>query len=118
MTLFLLYQRFLLNKFRRCFHLQQTFQKPLSTRQNGFIEIENVGLQINIMKCEFHVQKTRILKIYVFTERIRMASEKMKTVFDRPKPVKLKELQPFFNSCSFYRRFIKIFSKKRRFPLG
>ena len=74
-------------------------------------KLRRAGLQVNINKCQFHVQETPFLEVLLSTEGIRMDSDKVQVVLDWPVPNSLKQVQGFIEFCNFYRRFIKDFSK-------
>ncbi len=73
--------------------------------------LREAGLQIDIDKCEFHVQKTTFLGLLVSIERLKMNSRKVQAVVDWPTLNNLTQMQFFIGFCNFYRRFIKDFSK-------
>ncbi len=68
-------------------------------------------LQININKCEFHVQKTIFLELLISIEELKMNSRKMQAVVDWSTFNNLIQMQFFIDFCNFYQRFIKNFSK-------
>ncbi len=68
-------------------------------------------LQININKCEFHVQKTIFLELLISIERLKMNSRKMQAVVDWSTLNNLTQMQFFIDFCNFYQCFIKNFSK-------
>jgi len=68
-------------------------------------------LQIDINKCEFHVQKTIFLELLISIEELKMNSRKMQAVVDWSTLNNLTQIQFFIDFCNFYRRFIKNFSK-------
>ncbi len=74
-------------------------------------KLRKAGLQVDITKCEFHVQETKFLGLLVSTEGLRMDPSKVQVVVDWPTPTNLKRAQAFIGFCNFYRRFIKDFSK-------
>lgn len=73
--------------------------------------LREAGLQVDILKCEFHVQETKFLGLLVSTDGLRMDPAKIAAVVDWTTPTNLKEMQAFVGFCNFYRRFIKNFSK-------
>ena len=73
--------------------------------------LREAGLQVDILKCEFHVQETKFLGLLISTEGLRMDPSKVDAVVDWRTPTNLKETQSFVGFCNFYRRFIKDFSK-------
>ena len=47
-----------------------------------FQKLREVDLQINILKCEFHIQKTKFLSLLMFIDELRMNSIKIQIVID------------------------------------
>jgi hypothetical protein len=72
------------------------------------------GLQIDINKCEFHVQETVFLGLVVSTDGLKMDPRKVQVIRDWATPKNLTDVQSFIGFCNFYRRFIKGFSKLAR----
>ena len=70
-----------------------------------------IGLQMNILKCEFHIQETKFLGLLMSIDELRMDSIKIQVVVDWVTFINLKEIQAFIGFCNFYKRFIRNFSK-------
>ena len=68
-------------------------------------------LQININKCEFHVQEIIFLELLIFIEELKMNSRKIQAVVKWSILNNLTQIQSFIDFCNFYQRFIKNFSK-------
>ena len=81
------------------------------------LKLREAGLQVDIEKCEFHVQETKFLGLIVSTEGLRMDPKKVDVVDNWPTPTNLKDVQHFVGFCNFYRRFIRNFSKTMK-PLS
>ena len=81
-------------------HVRQVLQK-----------LREAGLQVDILKCEFHVQETKFLGLLVSIHGLRVDPDKLNAVKDWTIPINLKQTQAFLGFCNFYRRFIKDFSK-------
>ncbi len=73
--------------------------------------LREIDLQIDINKCEFHVQKIIFLELLMSIEELKMNSRKMQAVVDWSTLNNLTQMQFFIDFCNFYRRFIKNFSK-------
>lgn len=71
----------------------------------------DAGLQVDIEKCKFHVQKTSFLGVLLSTKGIRMDPLKVQMIIAWATSICLKEVQAFVGFCNFYRRFIRGFSK-------
>ena len=66
---------------------------------------------MNILKCEFHVQEIKFLRLLISIEGLRINPSKVDAVIDWRTSINLKKTQFFVDFCNFYRRFIKDFSK-------
>ncbi len=73
--------------------------------------LREIDLQININKCEFHVQKIIFLELLIFIERLKMNSRKIQMIVEWSILINLIQIQFFIDFCNFYRCFIKNFSK-------
>ncbi len=73
--------------------------------------LRETDLQMNINKCEFHVQKIFFLKLLLFIEELKMNLRKVQAVVKWSTSTNLTQMQFFIDFCNFYRRFIKNFSK-------
>ncbi len=73
--------------------------------------LQETDLQMNINKCEFHVQKIFFLKLLLFIEELKMNLRKVQAVVEWSTSTNLTQMQFFVDFCNFYRRFIKNFSK-------
>ncbi len=82
------------------FHIRQVLQY-----------LREVGLQADIDKCKFYVQKTKFLSLIVFTKGIRIDPQKVQTILDWAQPTSLRHIRLFLGFYNFYRRFIQDFSK-------
>ncbi len=73
--------------------------------------LQKADLQIDINKCEFHVQKTIFLELLISIKELKINSRKMQAVVDWSTLNNLTQMLFFIDFCNFYRRFIKNFSK-------
>jgi len=73
--------------------------------------LREAGLQVDINKCKFHVQKTSFLRLLLSTEELKMNLRKVQAVVEWSTSTNLTQMQSFVDFCNFYRRFIKDFSK-------
>lgn len=69
----------------------------------------NVGLQINIKKCEFHTTSVKFLGLILTTEGIKMDPSKLEAIENWPTPKSTKDIIRLIGYLNFYRRFIKSF---------
>ncbi len=73
--------------------------------------LQETDLQMNINKCEFHVQKIFFLRLLLFIKELKMNLRKVQAVVEWSTSTNLTQMQFFVDFCNFYRRFIKNFSK-------
>ena len=74
-------------------------------------KLQEAGLQVDIRKSEFFVEKTKFLGLIVSKDGLQMDPEKIKVIREWEKPRNLTEVQSFVGFCNFYRRFIQNFSR-------
>ena len=73
--------------------------------------LQKADLQADITKCEFHITETQYLGLIITNKGIRMNPNKISTITNWQTPTKLCHVRAFIRFASFYRRFIKNFSK-------
>ncbi len=70
-----------------------------------------VGLQIDIDKCEFEVKSIKYLEFILKVKKgVQMNPQKMKTIMNWQAPKSVKSVQSFIGFANFYWKFIKNFS--------
>ncbi len=74
-------------------------------------QLREIDLQIDINKCEFHVQKIIFLELLMLIEELKMNSRKIQAVIDWSTLNNLTQMQFFIDFWNFYWCFIKNFSK-------
>ena len=55
-------------------------------------KLREIDLQVNILKCEFHVQKTKFLNLLMFIDELRINPTKIQVVIDWVTFINLKEV--------------------------
>ena len=73
--------------------------------------LREAGLQVDVKKCEFNVEETRLLGLIIGVNGIRMDPAKIAAIIAWGTPECLTDVQSFMGFCNFYRRFIKGFSR-------
>ncbi len=73
--------------------------------------LRKAGLQVDIFKCEFHVEEVLYLGLIVGKNGVRMDPAKVAAICEWETPKSVKDVQAFLGFANFYRRFIKAFSR-------
>ena len=74
--------------------------------------LQEAGLQIDIDKCEFHVQSTKYLGFILEAGKgLQMDPEKVSALQAWEAPTSVRAVQAFLGFANFYRHFIKDFSR-------
>jgi hypothetical protein len=68
--------------------------------------VEEVGLILKALKCEFHTNRTEYLSYIITPMGISIDLEKVKVVEEWWEPTNIKGVQSFLGFGNFYRRFI------------
>src|SRR4051794_11908294 len=76
-----------------------------------FDRLRDAGLKLNPEKCKFVSTELTFLGHIISKEGIRTDPEKIEKVKNFPCPQNLTQLRGFLGLASYYRRFIKDFSK-------
>ena len=71
----------------------------------------DVGLQLDIDKCEFEVQSTKYLGFIIKAGKgLRMDPDKVKAISEQELPTLVKGVRSFLGFANFYRKFIRSYS--------
>ncbi|GBC33781.2 retroviral-like aspartic protease 1 [Rhizophagus irregularis DAOM 181602=DAOM 197198] len=87
------------------------FEKHLEHLRNVFDRLKNAGLKLNPEKCYFVKRELLFLGYVISSKGIRTDPTKIKKVENFPIPRNVTQLRGFLGLASYYRRFIKDFSK-------
>ncbi len=74
-------------------------------------KLQEANLQMNIIKCKFHVTQVLYLKLIIIIEKIKMNSFKINIIVNWLMLINVKDVQSFLDFANFYRRFIYDYSK-------
>jgi len=74
-------------------------------------KLQEANLQINIIKCKFHVTQVLYLELIIIIEEIKINSFKINIIVNWLILINIKDVQSFLNFTNFYKRFIYDYSK-------
>jgi len=69
------------------------------------------NLQMNIIKCKFHITQVLYLELIIIIEEIKMNSFKINIIVNSFILINVKDVQSFLNFMNFYKRFIYDYSR-------
>ncbi len=74
-------------------------------------KLQKANLQMNIIKCKFHVIQVSYLELIIIIEKIKMNSSKINIIVNWFILINVKDVQSFLDFTNFYRRFIYDYSR-------
>ena len=73
--------------------------------------IRNSKLRLQRHKCTFAERSIKFLGYRISEGKVQPDADKLRAITQMPKPSSIEQLQSFIGKCSYYRNFIKDFSK-------
>ncbi len=118
-----LFQKYINNTF--CKHLNKfctTYLNDILIYFNNELEheihvklilqkLQEADLQMNIIKCKFHVTQVLYLELIIIIEEVKMNSFKINIIVNWLILINVKNVQSFLDFANFYRRFIYDYSR-------
>src|SRR5207249_3844252 len=89
----------------------KTFDEHLEHLERVFEKLREVKLMIKLKKCKFGEQNIEFLGHIIGRDGIKPDPEKIEKIKNLKAPNNLTELRSVLGLCSYYRRFVKNFSK-------
>ncbi len=74
-------------------------------------KLQEADLQMNIIKCKFHVTQVLYLELIIIIKKIKMNSFKINFIINWLILINVKDVQSFLDFANFYKRFIYDYSK-------
>ena len=90
---------------------ERLLRKPQPDLCRSSINSLVFNIIVKAEKCEFHASTVTFLGHIITQGQVRMDPEKVRAVFDWPKPDNRKQLQRFLGFANFYRCFIRNYSR-------
>jgi hypothetical protein len=89
----------------------KTFEEHCQHLQTVFKALEKANLKLNTEKCFFFLNELKFLGHIVRKDGIKPDEEKIAKVKNFPTPTNVRQIRGFLGLASYYRKFIKEFSK-------
>ena len=104
-------RKFLLIFFDDILIYSRTWEDHLQHIDEVLSILEKNSLHAKLSKCEFGMEEILYLGHKISAQGIRVDEEKIEAIRSWPKPKTLTQLRGFLGLCSYYRRFVKGFSR-------
>ena len=89
----------------------QDFETLIARLNLTFKRMSEMGLKLNVTKCSFAQKKIKFLGHYVSEQGVEVNPEYILAIKKMNPPKSTKEVRQFVGMCSFYRKYIRDFSK-------
>ncbi len=74
-------------------------------------KLQEADLQMNIIKCKFHITQVLYLELIIIIKKIKINSSKINIIVNWFILINVKDVQSFLDFINFYRRFIYNYSR-------
>ena len=88
----------------------RTEEEMLTRLEVIFQKLQQVGLKLEVSKCQFFCKKVRYLGHEISESGIATDSEKIRVVKEWPVPKSVREIRAYLGFTGYYRRYVKGFS--------
>ena len=89
----------------------KTFDEHLENLQRVFQRLSDAGLKLKSSKCSFFKHEVQFLGHIVSADGVRTDPSKVKAIVNMKSPTNVSELRSFIGMVSYYKKYIKNFSK-------
>ena len=89
----------------------KTWEENLHHLEIVLRTLQEQSLFAKMSKCEFGMNKLLCLRNIIGEEDVKLHMEKIRAILECPSPKNITELRGFIGICTYYRNFVKGFSK-------
>ncbi|WUR03319.1 reverse transcriptase domain-containing protein [Vairimorpha necatrix] len=82
-------------------------RRPLDVEMQVLRVLDEVGLNLNVSKCEYRKEELNILEATVGENGIRIDDDSIKQIVDMPLPTSRKDLESFWGLINYCNRFLR-----------
>ena len=85
--------------------------RALATPRDCVENLQEQSLYAKMSKCEFGMKELLYLRHIIGKDGVKVHMEKIRAILEWPSPKNITKLRGFIGICTYYRKFVKGFSK-------